>query len=142
MRNNLAFLKFATTIGILMLAVGFAFAADSPAATIGNTGHIWLGRTTQIDGVTLKPGHYRIWHEATNSQHVLFFHELGDPDLALQYSDQSFVGKPAAVKCRVETLATPAKHTTVTTAPDGRAQRITRIEIQGENVALLLEPGA
>ncbi len=142
MRYNLAFLKFAISIGILMLAVGFALAAGPAAATIGNTGHIWLGRTTQIDGLTLKPGHYQIWHETTNSQHVLFFHELGDPDLALQYSDQSFVGKPAAVKCRVETLAMPAKRTTVTTVPDGHAQRIPRIEIQGETVALLLQPGA
>lgn len=142
MRNNSVFLNLATIVGILALSVILAFAATRPAATIGNTGHIWLSRATHIDGLTLKPGHYQIWHETSDSQHRLFFHELGDPDLALQYSDQSFVGEPVAVTCGVKALAARAKRTTVTTVSDRYGQRITRIEIQGESVALLLQPSA
>ena len=136
MRKNSLFLTLTMTAGVLLLSVVFAFAANQSATKIGKQGDIWLSRETKIGDLTLKPGHYQIQHEAANgSGHVVVFQQLGDPDLALQYSDEATVGAPAVVSCKLDSLAARAKHTVVTIVPDGNERRITRVEIKGENIA-------
>ncbi|HZC22879.1 MAG TPA: hypothetical protein VE866_06035 [Candidatus Binatia bacterium] len=82
----------------------------------------------------LKPGTYYIEHEMNGGTHVFTFQQVGDPDLALQYSDESLVGQPVSVPCNLETLSARVKHTKLTTVPDGTLSRVVKIEIKGENV--------
>lgn len=136
MRKNSLFLTLAVMAGVLLLNVAFAFAASQSATKIGKQGDIYMSRVTKIGDLTLKPGHYEIQHETANgTQHAFSFQQLGDPDLALQYSDEATIGEPAMVSCTLETLTARVKHTRVTTVPDGNERRITRVEIKGENVA-------
>lgn len=136
MRKNSLFLTLIAIAGALLLNAALAFAASQSATKIGKQGDIWLSRETKIGDLTLKAGHYQVQHETANgAQHVLSFQQLGDPDLALQNSDMAFVGEPAVVSCTLETLDARAKHTRVTTVPDGNERRITRVEIKGETVA-------
>ncbi len=139
MWSNSIFPKVAATLVGLMLGAAGAFAVSRPGTMIGRSGHIWLNQPTQIDGMTLKPGQYRIWHETTDSRNALVIHQVGDPDLALQNSDLEMVGTPVSVSCRVQALDVPARRTMVTTVPAGRGKRITRVEIKGERIALLLK---
>lgn len=136
MRKNSLFLTVTAMAGLLLLNAALAFAASQSATKIGKQGDIWLSRETKIGDLTLKPGHYEIQHETVNgTQHAFSFQQLGDPDLALQYSDEATIGEPTLVTCKVDSLDVRAKHTSVTTVPDGKEQRITRIEIKGETVA-------
>lgn len=136
MRKNSRFLTLVVIAGALLLNVVFAFAASQSSTKIGKQGDIWLSRGTKIGDLTLKPGHYQIQHETrSGTQHGFSFQQLGDPGLALQYSDEATIGAPRVVPCTPETLTAIAKHTVVTTVPDGNERRITRIEIKGENVA-------
>ncbi len=55
---------------------------------------------------------------------------MGDPDLALQYSDEGTAGPPVTTQCRLESLAAGVKRTTITTVPDGSMRRVAKIEIK------------
>lgn len=73
------------------------------------------------------------------ASHFVSFQQTGDPDFALQYSDQALVGQSVNVKCQLEDLPRHAKRTATTTVVDGTEPRITRIEIKEENVAHMFE---
>jgi hypothetical protein len=125
------------TIGAaLLLSAAIAFGTSEQSIQVGKTGYITLGHDTKIGDLVLKAAQYTIQFEpASGTGHVLAFQLLGDPDLALQYSDLAQVGTPVGVRCQLEKLAAPAKHTRVTITRDGNERRITRVEIKEENVA-------
>ena len=110
--------------------------SSAPSAQItGKQGWITLKSPTEFGDTVLKPGTYYVEHEIQGSGHVLTFQQVGDPDLALQNSDQSLVGQPVSAPCHLETLSARVKHTKLTTVPDGALSRVLSIQIKGENVA-------
>lgn len=114
-------------------------AITAPAAVnaqiVGKQGWITLNADTQFGAAVLKPGTYYLQHQANEASHAVAFQRVGDPDLALQYSDEGTVGSPITAQCKIQSLPARVKHTTIATVSDGPARRIARIEIKGENVA-------
>ncbi len=117
------------------LTAGAVFAQPNPMELTGKQGFVTLKADTRFGNMVLKPGIYLIQHEMTRGTHVVTFWEMGDPNLALQYSDEAFVGDPVSVPCKLETLPARVKHTEVTTTHDGTLARVVKVEIKGENVA-------
>ena len=116
------------------MAVGPAFAQQDPTLTTGKQDYLTLKTGTKFGDTVLKPGIYLVQHEMSGGRHVLTFWQMGDPSLALQYSDRAFVGEPVSVPCQLETLPARVKHTGVTTSDDNKLARVVKVEIKGENV--------
>lgn len=111
-------------------------APSAPSVQIvGKQGWVTLKSDTKFGDAVLKPGTYYVEHEMSGLSHVFTFQQVGDPDLALQYSDESLIGRPVSVPCNLETLPARVKHTKLITVPDGTLTRVVEIEIKGENVA-------
>lgn len=111
-------------------------APPAPAAEItGKQGWITLKSDTRFGNTVLKPGTYYVQHQMIAGSHELSFQQMGDPDLALQYSDEGTVGEPVSARCQIENLSARVKRTTIATVPDGTGRRTIKIEIKGENVA-------
>jgi hypothetical protein len=70
----------------------------------------------------------------SGGRHVLTFWQMGDPNLAQEYSDLAFVSEPVSVPCRLESLPARVKHTDVTTSHGDKIARVVKVEIKGENV--------
>jgi hypothetical protein len=110
--------------------------APMPSAPItGKQASVTLKSTTEFGKTVLKPGTYYVEHEIRGSGHVFTFWQAGDPNLALQYSDESLIGQPVSVPCQLEALSGRVKHTKLTMVPDGALSRVVKIEIKGEDVA-------
>ena len=135
MRKNLIWISLALTTAAVAPSAGVFAASNSNKLVIGKQGWVTIKSATKFGGTVLKPGTYSIEHERVGGTHLVTLQQLGDPNLALQYSDQAFVGQPVSVPCELETLPARVKKTVVTIVPDGTGQRITKIEIKGENVA-------
>lgn len=134
--------KYFGAVLAMVFAFGGASYAQSKQAKAGNTGYVvgkqgfvTLKADTDFGKTILKPGNYIVYYDATDGAHVLTFWRMGDPMLALQYSDEALVGKPVSVPCKLERLGARAKHTEVITASSGAISRIEKVEIKGENVA-------
>lgn len=136
-------MKRVLIIALMAIAAVMTLNVSSLASTkpgtvvIGKQGWITIKSATKVDDQTLSPGDYYFSHDVLGTWHFVAFQKLGDPGLALQYSDEDTVGPPVRVDCRVEKLAERARKTEVTIVQDGTAQRITEVEIKGENVAHL-----
>lgn len=105
---------------------------------VGKQGWITLKADTKFGDKLLKAGVYYLQHEVRAGSHGVTFQKVGDPDLALQYSDKGTDGPPVTAQCHLENLPTKAKRTTIGTVPEGTMRRIAKIEIKGENVAHIL----
>jgi len=116
------------------MAIGPAVAQQDPTLITGKQGYVTLKTNTNFGDTVLKPGIYLVQHEMSGGRHVLTFWQMGDPSLALQYSDLAFVGEPVSVPCRLESLPARVKHTDVTTSHDDKLVRVVKVEIKGENV--------
>ena len=134
MRKNLLWTALAVATVAVVPDAGVFAAPNRNGPVVGKQGWITIKTTTKFGDALLKPSTYSIQHEAVGRTHVVTAQQLGDPDLALQYSDRAFVGQPVSVPCQMETLPARAKKTVVTVVPDGDGQRIARVEIKGENV--------
>ena len=119
----------------LLAASGTATAPSASSLRIvGKQGWVTLKADTKFGDTVLNPGTYYVEHEIKSGTHVLTFQQVGDPDLALQYSDESLIGQPVSVPCNLETLPARVTHTKLITVPDGALSRVVKIEIKGENV--------
>lgn len=135
MRKNLLFLALAVIAGIVMFNTAVLAAAKPDRQIVGKQGWITLKSETKVGDHALPAGIYYFSHEVRDGSHFMAFQQVGDPDIALQYSDEGTVGPVIRVECRMETLPARVKKTDATSVPDGTERRITRIEIKGENVA-------
>ncbi len=135
MRKNLLRIALAVTTVAIAPSVGVFAAPNSNTPVIGKQGWVTIRSATKFGDTVLKPGTYSIEHERVGGTHLVTLQQLGDPNLALQYSDQAFVSQPVSAPCELEKLPGRAKKTVVTVVPDGTGQRITKIEIKGETVA-------
>lgn len=121
-------------VAILLAVTSMAALARQDSPIVGKDGWITLTKDTMFGGVLLKPGSYLVADEPAGTNHGVTLWKAGDPDLALQYSDKAFDGDPIFKSCTMQTAPSKFKKTRIVTVSDGGIQRITQVEIKGENV--------
>jgi hypothetical protein len=120
----------------LLVNVVVATAADQQVIKVGKKGEMMFDEETRIGDLTLKPGHYQLQHRVEGADHVVHFIELKGIHRNPYYqSGATGEAHPGEVKCRLEPMNAKASRTAVTVSKEGGVRRITRIEIEGENVA-------
>lgn len=129
--------RFLTTIFFLaiLLAVNCA-AASAPQSSfiLGKEAWVTIAKDTMFDGALLKPGFYLVADRSSGATHGVTFWKAGDSNLALQYSDKAFDGDPIFQSSTVQAAPSMIRKTRIVTVSDGGVQRITQVEIKGENV--------
>ena len=128
--------RLALSITMFLLLVGFALTvvASDNVIKVGKKGDIQISQDTKIGDVTLKPGHYQIQHRVSGSDHFVQFTAFKGHDSVRSWGPAS-PQDAGQIKCQIEPLASKAKTTEVLTVDDAGTRRITRVVIQGENVA-------
>jgi len=111
---------------ILALCMGAAIAANQDHnMQAGKKTEISLSKPAHVGDVTLAPGRYIFQHEVSGGSHIAMFKGPSGTVTALNVE----------VKCTNEPLKQKVAITSVTVENIGGVDRITRIEIAGENVA-------
>jgi hypothetical protein len=121
--------------GILLLSVKVVSAADEQVVKVGKKGEIRFSQDTQVGDLTLKAGHYQMQHRVDGTDHMIHFTELKGGHNPYYPSGPTGMAHPGEVKCRLEPMSAKAKETAVTVSTESGVRRITRVEIEGENVA-------
>jgi len=93
---------------------------------VGEKGEVSFGVETKVGDLILKPGSYQFQHRAEKGAHYVRFTELGK---------KGFSGDVAGeVKCALEPLSEESSRTAVFSILEAGINRVTRIEVKGENV--------
>jgi hypothetical protein len=129
--------KVATVFAALTLLIGISLvvAAEDQPMKVGKTGEIVFTSETQVGDVTLKPGHYRFQHRVDGGDHYVKFTELKMSQDNHAYGTHITNKEAGEIKCNVEPMQAKAKQTAIYNDMSGGVERVTRIEIKGENVA-------
>lgn len=107
------------------------------AMKIGKTGDVTFDKETMIGDLTLKPGRYKFQHRVDGGNHFVHFTEWEKASTGVIQVVTGPKAHPGEVQCKVEMLNKKVSGTTFYTSTEGAGQRITRIEVEGENVAHL-----
>ena len=114
-------------------SVAAVAAEHEHALKVGKTGEVTFSKETKVGDMTLKPGRYKFQHRVEGEDHFVHFTEWTKP-----YPTGS-TGAPKAhpgeMKCRIEPLSKKVSATTIFTVDEGATQRLTKVEVGGENVA-------
>lgn len=127
----------AVVAGLFIMGGVSAAGVEEHEMTIGKKGEIMFTTDTKIGDSTLKAGHYRLQHNSQGSDHFVQFtlmkgmHRPDHPKTATGFAEAG------RIKCRVEKLDEKVRRTTVYTQQKDGERRITRILVNGENVAHL-----
>lgn len=134
--NRLRMLAVALMALTLVVFTGSALAASAEnIIKVGKKGDVVFSDTTQIGEVTLKPGHYQFQHSVVGDEHFVKFTELTmfrGEHATRKATETKDVGE---IKCTVEPLKSKVTQTAIYTDTAGGVNKITRIEVSGENVA-------
>lgn len=114
-----------------------AAAEHEHAMKVGKTGEMTFDKETKVGDMTLKAGRYQFLHRVEGSDHFVHFTEWTKPNPAYPPAGGERKAHPGEVKCRLETLEKKAAQTLVFLETEGATQRITKLEVAGENVAHL-----
>jgi hypothetical protein len=107
------------------------------AMKVGKTGEVTFAKETKVGDVTLKPGRYKFDHRVEGSDHFVHFTEWTKPIPGPYSQSTEPKAHPGEVKCRLEELSKKVSQTTIYTTAEGKAERLTKVEVEGENVAHL-----
>ena len=136
MKTRRLLLSISVAAAALLFYTGTpAVAADHEhAMKVGKTGEVTFDKETKIGDLTLKSGHYKFNHRVEGSDHFVHFTEWTNPvpNTILRTTEKAH---PGEVKCRIESLSKKIAGTTIYTTDEGNGARITRVEVEGENVA-------
>jgi opacity protein-like surface antigen len=135
MRKKRLLLAIAAVAAVVVLNIAVAAAADEQVVKVGKKGEIMFDQDTQVGGLTLKAGHYQIQHRVEGSDHMIHFTEFKGMHNPSHPSGPSSTAHSGEMKCRLEPLNAKASRTAVFVNTEGGVRRVTKIEIQGENVA-------
>jgi uncharacterized secreted protein with C-terminal beta-propeller domain len=113
---------------ILVLSAGSAIAANQDEMKAGKKAEIALSSPAQVGDIVLPAGKYVFQHVVSAGQHVAVF--VGPMGTASRTTIK--------VKCTNEVLNQKLTRTSVTVENVDGADKVTRIEIAGENVAHIL----
>lgn len=129
---------------VAVLAWTLLFAAASAQAVgqdhvmkIGKKGETTFSQETIVGNITLKPGDYVFRHKVVGADHFISFTKVSEADSYGVNGGGIPEGHPGMIKCRIEPLNKKVSETTVYIDTSGGVQRISKIEVAGENVAHL-----
>lgn len=126
-----SYLLLSSLLAGALLFTGFAWAKTGEATRVGRTATINFAHETQVGDVMFKPGDYTVRHRVVGSDHFMVFQRTEEsPSGGASYD----VGKPQQVQCNVESLAAKVSDTTASFEPEGNIDKLTKIEVAGENV--------
>lgn len=137
MKNRRLLLSIVVAGAALLYTGAAAIAAEHEhAVNVGKTGEIAFDKETKVGDLTLKPGRYQFQHRVEGSNHFVHFTEWTEPNPASGHSGTP-KAHPGEAKCRLEQLDKKASQTRVFLDTEGTPQRVTKVEVAGENVAHL-----
>lgn len=128
--------SFIATI-VCTLAFSTASALAGPQkqmVKVGKKGDVTLSQEVMFGEAMLKPGRYIFQHRLVGKDHFVWFTHLSDKNPYFPTASAP-AGHPGEVKCELEPLNHKAERTAIFLQAEGGMQRITRIEVAGENVA-------
>lgn len=108
-----------------------AWAKEGEAIRVGKTASLNFAHETQVGDVMFQPGDYTVRHRVVEGAQYMVFQRTEDNPYVGTTDD---VGKPQRVQCRMEPLNKKVSGTMASFNPDGGFDRLTAIEIAGENV--------
>jgi hypothetical protein len=136
MKNARLLLSLSIAAAAFLYTSAMAIAAEHEhAMKVGKTGEVAFSQETRVGDLTLKPGRYQLQHRVEGSDHFIHFTELVKNTPL--YPTSAPKAHPGEMKCRLEPMDKKVSQTTIYTTAEGKAERITRVEIAGENVAHL-----
>ncbi|HUJ31524.1 MAG TPA: hypothetical protein VLY23_09610 [Candidatus Acidoferrum sp.] len=110
---------------ILVIFAGSALAQNQDEMKASKKAEIVLTKAAQVGGVVLPAGRYTFRHEVSQGQHfATFVGPEGTKSTTIK-----------EIKCTNEPLKQAVKQTSVSVENVGGVDKITRIEVKGENVA-------
>jgi hypothetical protein len=120
-----------------LVAAGSASAAQHEhTLKVGKKGEVTFDKETRVGDLTLKPGRYFFQHRVEGEDHFVHFTQVTEEH---PYGGAGGGGVPIAhpgeVKCKVEPLSKKVEATTPELVTEGGVNRVTRVEVAGENVA-------
>lgn len=107
--------------GCMMIA-----ACQDQDLKVGKKGEITLDARTQVGNLLLNPGRYTLQHRVDGADHVL------------RFAAQSRKNASGEVRCTLQPLERKVSQTRMLLQKTGAPQRLTQIQIAGENVAHVL----
>lgn len=123
--NRIWLLLIAVVVGMLLLNTGpFTAAEHEHTLKVGKKGDVTFTKETMVGDLTLKPGAYIFQHRVEGDDHFVSFTTPGGKNLG-------------EVKCKVEPLSNKVEGTTLYSHTEGGMNRLTKVEVAGENVAHL-----
>ncbi len=100
---------------------------------VGKTGEVVFQKETKVGELTLKPGRYKFQHRVEGDDHFVHFTEWTNPyPVGETGRPKSHLGE---VKCRIEPSSKKVSQTRIYAVNEGAYQRLTKVEVGGENVA-------
>jgi hypothetical protein len=96
---------------------------------VGNKGEVSFNVETEVGGMMLKPGSYQFQHRVENGEHFVRFTELSKSPVGTRPKDVA-----GEVKCAIEPADEEFSRTAIYSTVEGGTNRVTRIEVKGENV--------
>lgn len=122
----------AVVASLLLFASSAAKAAEHEhALKVGKNAEITFRTEMKVGDVTLKPGRYQLQHRVDGGDHFVHFTELTK---GIRPTDTGVPkAHPGEAKCRLESLSKKVARTTIYATAD----RVTKVEVAGENVAHL-----
>ncbi len=105
-------------------------AAHGHKIKVGNWGRLTLTNETKVGNLTLPPGRYLFEHRSKGADHYARFSRI-------TWAVTSHYRVVGEVKCQIEPLPAKVKRTNVQVTHEDGVDRVTRIEVRGENVAHL-----
>lgn len=132
MKNSAARLAGVVVVLIFQLNFWTSYAqAAKQQIIVGKTGVFTLASATKVGDLTLQPGRYLLQHRQERSGgHAMHFVGFSPVYHGGIEASQRF-----EQKCKVESLPARAARTRIFLVKANGGERITRIEIKGENVA-------
>jgi hypothetical protein len=122
-------LPLIATGALLFTTSAWAKAGDS--TRVGKTATVSFDHETLVGNLMFQPGDYTIRHRVIGANQFMVFQRTEEN---LYGGDNEDVGKPQRVACRMEPLSTKVSDTTAAFEPEGKIEKLTKIEIAEENV--------
>ena len=129
--------KLITTVIALIISMGTfgsQLFAQQKTSMVGKTGKLHIGSSVMVGNTLLKPGMYQVQHVTEGENHLIVFRiiRMGYRD---NMGNETLGEEVARVKCRIEPVAQPWKHTKLHVERNNSGQRVvTEVQIAGEEV--------
>ena len=122
-------LPLIATRALLITAAAWAKVGDT--TRVGKTATVSFDHETRVGNVMFQPGDYAVRHRVIGAEDFMVFQRM---EVNRYGGENEEAGKPQRVECRMESLNTKVSDTTASFESDGKIEKLTKIEIAGENV--------